>query len=319
MANKNVAQLKLGIPNVQPTVTSDKLFTPVIGIAGSIGSSRGSYSQYANRVRGTVDIAWNTITAVNSPYTLTLPDGLLYDPTWVPLSSEPMVGTWMIWDSSAGYLEYAGSVHVTSTSTLQFKAFNGTSYNSATAPITLAAGDVFKCYFDIPVSNSPYGATQAYGVGQVTGGRSGILPPTSTLSKVRVTSVNGYGSSAGATRRWSNLLETVGFDITYLDSATLGGLFTIVTAGMYAISYSDMFSAASNFGISRNVASGATGVTAITQVERIGFANTTAANVCQNISISIFLNAGDVIRAHTDTTASGANIGFTSFTIQRFS
>lgn len=117
--------------------------------------------------------------------------------------------------------------------------------------------------------------------------------------QVRVQSGNGYGSTNNKIRRFTNTLTSTGSDITYADSAANGGSFTINATGIYAIYYTDLFSAASNMGVSLNSAELTTGVHTITASARIAFATTSAADRASAVAVTLKLTAGDVIRAHT--------------------
>ncbi len=110
---------------------------------------------------------------------------------------------------------------------------------------------------------------------------------------------NGHGSTNTKIRRFTNILTNNGSDITYADSATNGASFTINTAGIYAISYFDLFNAASNMGISLNSAALTTSVNSITASTRVGMATTPAANQAACASVTLRLAASDVIRPHT--------------------
>ena len=123
------------------------------------------------------------------------------------------------------------------------------------------------------------------------------LPPAD--QQVRVQSGNGYGSTNTKIRRFTNTLTSTGSDITYADSAANGASFTINATGIYAISYTDMFSAASNMGVSLNSAELTTGVHTITASARIAFATTSAADRASAVAVTLKLTAGDVVRAHT--------------------
>lgn len=117
--------------------------------------------------------------------------------------------------------------------------------------------------------------------------------------QVRVQGGNGYGSTNNKIRRFTNTLTSTGSDITYADSAANGGSFTINATGLYAISYTDLFSAASNIGLSLNSSELTTGIHAITAASRIGLATSNAANQAGHVSVTLKLTSGDVIRAHT--------------------
>ena len=61
----------------------------------------------------------------------------------------------------------------------------------------------------------------------------------SSPSVVHVDIGNGFGSTNIKIRRFTTVVTNTGSDITYADSATLGGSFTINTDGIYAITYTD--------------------------------------------------------------------------------
>lgn len=139
----------------------------------------------------------------------------------------------------------------------------------------------------------------------------------SSLSEVLVNAANGYGSTNNKIRRFTTAVVNTGTDITYADSATNGGSFTINTAGIYAISYTDQFSAADNMGISLNSAQLTTGIQNITAANILSVTTTVAANNAANCSVTLKLAATDVVRAHTNGTASGTATAACNFTIVR--
>lgn len=118
-------------------------------------------------------------------------------------------------------------------------------------------------------------------------------------SIVRVNTSNGHGSTNTGIRRFLNTVTNTGGEITYVDSATLGGSFTIGVTGTYAISYSDSFSGAHDFGISLNSTQLATAFAAIAVADRLNHGTTGAASFALTVSATLRLSAGDVIRAHT--------------------
>lgn len=142
--------------------------------------------------------------------------------------------------------------------------------------------------------------------------------PTQVASMVRLNTGNGQGSSSTAYRRFTNVVTNQGSDISYGDSATLGGIFTIITAGVYAISYTDTFSSAIDFGISLNSSQPTTNITSITAADRLCSMATGGANFSGTVSTTVYLPAGSVIHAHTNPAAvSGATPALTQFTIVR--
>jgi len=155
------------------------------------------------------------------------------------------------------------------------------------------------------------------GNASVGGGTSLNSTPavTTPQSMVQLNTANGYGSTNIYVRRFSTVVANQGSDITYVDSATLGASFTINTAGVYAISYTDNFNSTANeMGITLNsvnqIIVGASALSAI---------STQVANVPESVSWTGYLPTGSVIRACTYGAASGSWTGSSgcSFTITR--
>lgn len=136
-------------------------------------------------------------------------------------------------------------------------------------------------------------------------------------SMVRLNTQNGYGSTNTVIRRFTTVVTNVGSDITYADSATLGGSFTINNAGVYAISYTDNFGGTANMGVSLNSTQLTTDIISITAADRITETTTAAANQRACCGLSIYLAAGSVIRAHTNGGVAGSLPAVTQFTITR--
>ena len=129
---------------------------------------------------------------------------------------------------------------------------------------------------------------------------SNTLPQFSESdSSVRVDTGNGYGSTANKIRRFSNVRDNIGTDVTYADSATAGSSFTAKVSGTYEISYSDIFSGAGFFGLSKNASSLTTGLSSLAATERLVGA-TAAAGSGDNVSWQGYLVQGDIVRPHTD-------------------
>ena len=138
-------------------------------------------------------------------------------------------------------------------------------------------------------------------------------------SMVRLNTANGYGSTNTKIRRFTNTVTSQGADITYADSATLGGSFTVNTAGGYSMSFNDQFTAAAELGISLNTTVPTTTINAIPVAEVLCAATTAAANYTVNCSTTMYLIAGSIIRAHTVGADSGTSVTLCEFTITRVS
>lgn len=139
-------------------------------------------------------------------------------------------------------------------------------------------------------------------------------------SFVRVGTSNGAGSTNVNIRRFSTTIDSAGSDITYADSATLGGTFTINTTGVYSISYTDSFSAAAGMAITRNASTLNASYTGLAAAEQLIETATPFANFRNNCSVTIPLTSGDIIRAHLDANnANGSAPAQTRFVITRIS
>jgi hypothetical protein len=125
-------------------------------------------------------------------------------------------------------------------------------------------------------------------------------------SSVRVDTANGYGSSATRIRRFSNVRDNIGNDIEYVSSSVNGDSFVVKSAGVYSISYSEQVPPNVNMGITKN----ATGTELSTNIITLAGSPTTTSLVLDsagNASAGTLscswqgvLQAGDIIRAHTD-------------------
>lgn len=164
---------------------------------------------------------------------------------------------------------------------------------------------------------------QAVGFGQadaVNGiGGLTVLP----YSMIRLNTGNGFGSTNTKIRRFTTTVQTVGSDITYADSATLGATFTINRAGVYSISFTDRCSAiATIIGISKNSTQLTTNIDTITAADRLVVQNSFTTNAMSNVSVTVVLAAGDVIRAHAQGAASSSTAAdetlFTITQVARF-
>ena len=134
--------------------------------------------------------------------------------------------------------------------------------------------------------------------------------------------VTGLPSTNTRIARFANTVQSIGSDITYTDSASLGCKFVINTAGVYNVGYTAVFGAAAWYGISLNSTQLSTYINSITPPEdRIAVSFTSALNVVNQVSVSYRFAAGDVVRAHLGngvvTTATGR--AGTAFTIERIS
>lgn len=137
-------------------------------------------------------------------------------------------------------------------------------------------------------------------------------------SMVRLNTANGYGSTNTMIRRFSNTVSTIGSDVTYADSATLGASFTVNSDGIYYISYTDQFLSPSDFGLSKNTTQPTTSIVSLSNIsERLAMVQNSTSGYTQEVCWSGFLNKGDVVRPHGDGTTTGSQPGRASFTIAK--
>jgi hypothetical protein len=160
-------------------------------------------------------------------------------------------------------------------------------------------------------------AGAAVGFGIVTSTSSGLVPASGSLGYIRLGTQNGHGSTNTTIRRFSTVIANTSTDVTYADSSTLGATFTINRSGLYSISYTDAGSTSCNMGVSLNSSQLTTNIAGITQADRLFLFSPTGNDLFQTGSVTLYLNSGDVIRAHTDGVAAASFTARTQFTIQR--
>lgn len=132
------------------------------------------------------------------------------------------------------------------------------------------------------------------------------LTPTASRSEVMLSGGSGLGSTNTSVRRFSNSLISTGSGITYTNSAVNGDTFTVNDAGMYSITYQDSSTTDGGmvFGITRNSTQLTTGPSGITDANLLATGIVSAVNRTSTCTTTVFLAAGDVIRAQAE---SGAN------------
>ena len=144
-------------------------------------------------------------------------------------------------------------------------------------------------------------------------------------SMVRVNTANGYGSTNNKIRKFSNVTNGVngcviqGTDITFVNDATNGASATINTNGVYAVSFTDVGSAAMNVGISLNTTTPTTAIPTCAVAEILAINTAAAGNYPSGASWTGYLSVGSVIRPHTDGTGVGTPVNSVQFTITRVS
>ena len=191
----------------------------------------------------------------------------------------------------------------------------------ASAGLTQSAGNDGTLVLQTGPAGSKVNAITLAADGTPTLLKPSKLDAAAVVSMVRLNTANGYGSTNTKIRRFTNVVTNQGTDITYNSGteATLGASFTINTNGIYAVNYSDQFSAACTSGLTLNTTQPALGIGAAGQVaSEILDANTAAAaGYAAKSGWTGYLSAGSVIRPQTDGVSTGANTWLTQFTIAR--
>ena len=135
---------------------------------------------------------------------------------------------------------------------------------------------------------------------------------------VTVNTGNGMGSVATKIRRWTTLEGSAGTAITYADSATDGGSFTINSNGLYAITATDSSAGAAGYlGISVNSTQLTLSITSINNINRLGVVRQDTVSVAYTLTIIVRLVATDVIREHTHINQDAAASWNSRFSIRK--
>ena len=124
------------------------------------------------------------------------------------------------------------------------------------------------------------------------------------VHEIVMTSSNGAGSTNTKFGRFTTTESSAGTSITYADSATLGGSWTINDTGKYAVHLEDAPGLGAYFGISKNSAQGTTNIQNITATDRLMQSQSKHATYWDAVSGVFQLTAGDVLRNHIDVSAS---------------
>jgi hypothetical protein len=119
----------------------------------------------------------------------------------------------------------------------------------------VAVGDVIRVNADAnPTSIAANNLNLSFQEQDISVSVTNTLPQFSESdSSVRLNVANGFGSTATSTMRFAILIENLGSDIEYVDSASNGATFTAKSAGLYSISATVQGSGGvTSFGITRN-------------------------------------------------------------------
>lgn len=122
-------------------------------------------------------------------------------------------------------------------------ASSGTPALSASCFMDVLVGDIIRIASGIaPTANALTNLNLSFQEQEIQVSVSNTLPQFSESdSCVRLSGAGAspYGSTNLTTRRFANVIQNIGTDIEYTDSATLGGQFVAKAAGLYNVSYSE--------------------------------------------------------------------------------
>lgn len=284
----------IGPASVPALVMSDWIaFTPVTSYVANVSSSSGFYRRVGDtmEVHGSLTFSGTT---TSTAFSVTIPGGLSIDATKMPYTTAQLGVLGLISGYDGTTSSYLGNIVYDTTTTVRARGLVANSasnhtwqpFSEATSiPVGMGSGRSIQFFFTIPIAG--WTATSS---GQVAAPRS----------EVYVVGGNGFGSTNTRIRRMSTTLVNTGSDITYSSTAAAGDSYLINSQGIYAITYQDGSNAIANtFGVSVNSNQLTTAVELITDSNRAAvIAVPTAAYLA--VSVTLNLNAGDVVRPHTD-------------------
>jgi hypothetical protein len=148
------------------------------------------------------------------------------------------------------------------------------------------------------------GALEEIAIGSGLAMSAGTLSVSVGTHVVEVSTGNGSGSGSTKIRRYTTTVTNTGTAITYADSSTLGGTFTINTDGLYAVLLTEMNSSIGIYGVSVNSNQLTTAIQSITYAHRGVLSYNGATGVPVSMGAVLKLSAADVVRVHAGTSLS---------------
>jgi hypothetical protein len=267
-----------------PVVTEWESYTPTFTGFGTCSSSTGRYRQVGSSIQLEVSTTVGTPTAVEAR--VSLPNS--YTST-----------------SSGALLQLVGYLHREENTTNQYGVFIEPSVSYLTFDVQgssvgmtkangnsiVVAGEKISLFATVEISGLE--ATD-----EITVSGTQQLLTTDNDSMIVASGAGGYGSTATTTNRFTTVTSD-GSDITYTDSSTLGGQFTVVNDGVYHITYRNSSNA--------NVTTSGAAIYVNDEVKSYtrkvwNTATTTSRN--NSVSYSAKLYAGDVITFGVDVAVS---------------
>ena len=279
LSDTSAGNLTVTEPSAANAVSKPLLFA-INATAGYFRNMRGSLTGVAPGISGTTNSTFQIDANNNGP------------------RIKNNAGTLEVRNATdSAYAPLLASSVTDGTATMTGGTLTGATLASGTIATTQTAGD-----------NSTKVATTAFVLAN-----SGTRP----TSQIYVSTGNGFGSTNTKIRRFSNIESTTGTAITYADSATAGGLFTINRAGVYAVNYWDG-NTGTRIGISKNSTELTTAIQSIIAINRVAQTQTIATTFGECGTV-IRCAVNDTIRAHTDGTAMADGSAQTGFIITQVS
>lgn len=287
------------------SVATNALTISLTDASGSIPSS--GTPAYINFRSGTATSGITNQRTVSSALSITIPSG-----TSIGHANNQAENIFVYAIDNSGTVELAVSTTPLwiETTTYDTTAISGGSSRTTLYSTTARFGVPIK-YLGRLVSTQATAGTWASNMSNVSTQRN-YRP--SNLTEIQLTGISGYGG--GASNKIFRFVTTdinTGTGATYADNATNGMTVTIVEDGLYQVQFDHDYNAAGSFTVSFNASSLTSSPAILANSEKPGIVVTSAANQHLQCGYVKRMKPGDILRAHGDGTASGANSGLSCF------
>lgn len=288
--NASLLETSVTVPNL----TAWQGYTPTFQGFGTPSAVEFEWRQVGENVEVRGKLTSGTATAIEARISLpngytaagtTLIPSLRVEGSYARGASSGSHGGLVLIEPSVTYFTFGPATTFGSTASISLSKALGTEM--------LSSSEAFSFFASVPCAGLSASSSTSIPLTQ-----SGIVQEAD--STIRLDTGNSYGSTYTVIRRFVNLVESVGSDVTYIDSPTLGASFTINTDGVYTIDYVDSFGTINSvFGITKNSTQLTTGISTVANSTVLSRATIGAAQTYSACSWTGLLVAGDVIRAHT--------------------
>jgi hypothetical protein len=294
---------------VVPVITEWQGYTPTFTGFGTPTSIEAQWRQNGSNVEIRTKFVSGVSTATTAQ--ISLPNGY----TSASSSSIPSIQANGFWLNSANNANHGGAVLISPSLTYVTFGPRGTFGSAVETPLAsqnanamVSSGESISFSTSVPVAGLSATTTKTIALTQ-----SGIIQDADSM--IRLDTANGFGSTATKIRRFTNIRQNIGSDILYQDSATNGASFTAITSGVYSVSFTDCTTATATIGLSLNSSQLTTNIFSITPSTLLAHSYIAIGTASTEVSWAGYLNAGDIIRPHTEGVAAGSTPA--TFTISR--